>query len=58
MLHHELVYVHSETDQDAIVPSYKFTVATGESLAGYFTDGDASGYTVVRTLYVDALAAE
>lgn len=58
VLHHELVYVHSETDQDAIVPSYKFTVATGESLAGYFTDGDASGYTVVRTLYVDALAAE
>lgn len=58
VLHYELVYVHSETDKDAIVPSYKFTVATGESLDGYFTDGDASGYTVVRTLYVDALAAE
>lgn len=55
VVHHELVYVHG-ADGASVVPAYKFTVTTGESLAGYFTDGCADGYAAVERLYVPAVA--
>ena len=55
VLHWELVYVHG-TDGVSVVPAYKFTVTTGEDLAGYFSDGDAAGYAAVKRVYISAVA--